>query len=155
MRPSTRLSANAHAALWAALLLALAACTLTQVDDSPQAVRAKLAAQLAETQSAYMAAADLWERLIAGETISCQEAIPTPSPLALSAREQRAHATAAPVAEALETARQALQTAADLWQGACTTPDATVPLETARAAREALRTASAALEQAAALLASW
>jgi len=155
MRPSTPLSAKVRAALWGALLLTLAACTLTQTDASPQAVRARLAAQLAETQNAYTHAADLWERLIAGETVSCQEAIHTPPPLVLSEREQRAHPTAADVQGALDEARGAVQVAAELWQGTCTTPDAAVPLETARAAREALRTADAALEQAAALLAGW
>ena len=150
-----RLRASIRAVLWGALLAALAACTLAQVDDSPQAVRAKLTAQLADAQSAQMTATDLWERLIAGEEVPCREIIPTPPPLTLSERELRAHPSAAPVTDALNQAQQALRTAAELWEGACTTPDASVPLETARAARQALRTADAALEQAAALLAAW
>ena len=150
-----QLKAHLRAALWGALLTALTACTLARVDDSPQAVRAKLAAQLADAQSAQMTATDLWERLIAGEEVSCQEAIPTPPPLTLSERELRAHPSAASVTDALNQAQQALRDAAELWEGTCTTPDVSVPLETARAARQALRTASAALEQAAALLAAW
>ena len=131
------------------------ACTLARTDTSPQAVRAKLAAQLAETQAAQIATSDLWERLIAGEVVPCKETLPTPPPLTLSERELRAHPTAAPIANALNQAQRALRDAAELWAGVCTTPDASVPLETARAARQATRTAGAALEQAAVLLAAW
>ncbi len=150
-----QLGAYIRAALGGVLLVALSACTLARVESSPQAVRAKLAAQLTATQNAHMAASALWERLIAGETVSCQETIPTPPPLTLSERELRAHPVAAPMLDALQNARRSLQTAADLWQGVCTTTDAVVPLETARAARQALQTADAALEEAAALLAGW
>ena len=80
---------------------------------------------------------------------------PPRPPLTLSERELRAHPNAVPVTDALNQAQQALRDAAELWEGVCTTPDASVPLETARAARQALRTAGAALEQAAALLTAW
>ncbi len=155
MRPSLQFRTNVQKTLWSTLLVVLAACTLSRTDSSPQAVQAKLADYLANAQNAQMTAAELWERLIAGETVSCQEAIPVPPPLALDKRDRQASPIAPTIANALTNARQAIQTAAELWQGVCTTPEAVVPLETARAARQAIQTADTALQQAAALLAAW
>ncbi len=142
----------------AVVLLALAGCTLRvgdQDDSSPEAVRAELAAKLAEVQTAHDQALDLWDRLIFGEPVSCQETIPVPKNAALSTRARAAHPQAAQVEGALNAAIRALAQAAASWDRECAEVREWVPVSTARNARESLLSASAALDTAAGLLAAW
>lgn len=144
---------------WIALLalILLAGCTLTSSERArePADVRAEFAARLAEAQTDQAAALALWDRVIFGEMVACQEAIPVPAPVALSAQDQQAHPAAVPIQDALNTAIQAVRDSADLWNSACAMPDPAIPVDLAREGRAAALRAGPALETAAALLAVW
>lgn len=146
----------------AALLLALIAillpgCTFTMGDEraDPQAVHADLAARLAETRSAQAQALDLWDRVLFGEQVSCQDAIPAPALVTLSRRAREAHPQAVPVQDALNAAITAVHNSADLWSIECAETRDWVPLVMAREGRANALAATDALDAAAALLDAW
>lgn len=111
--------------------------------------------RLAEAQQAQDAALALWDRVIFGEMVACQETIAVPPPVALSARARAAHPAAGLVVERLNEAIRALQASSDLWTIECADPRAAVPLNMAREGRANALAASDPLGEAAALLASW
>ncbi len=134
---------------------ALAACTLTGSGTSSEALRADLAARLVETQASQAAALALWDRVIFGEEVSCQDAIPVPGPISLTTRDRAAHPSAATVETRLNEAIRFVQESSDLWNIECADPQAIVPLEMARAGRASALAASDPLAEAARLLAAW
>lgn len=135
----------------------LAACSFAIGGDTAtsQAVHADLTARLAEAQAAQAQALALWDRLIFGEAVSCEDAILAPSEMKLSSAERRVHTQASSIEESLNTAIRALHTSVDLWDGECVQIRENVPLATARDGRAAALSASEPLSTAAALLASW
>ncbi len=122
---------------------------------APVILHDTLTARLAEVQNAQMVALTLWDRLIFGEQVNCQEAIPQPQPLTLSASELNTHPNAAPVQEALNAASQAIRNSSDLWNIECQETRDTVPLSMARDGRATAVLATESLTEAAALLAAW
>lgn len=140
-----------------AIVGVLSACSFALGGDRADAesVHADLAARLAEAQADQAQALALWDRLIFGEAVTCEEAIPSPALVALSSVELRVHAQAEPVQEALNTAIRDLQLSADLWDSECAQISESVPLAAARDGRAAALNASLPLSTAAALLASW
>lgn len=149
-----------HGAVWWALagLLVVAGCTLSTAGSgqaSAETVHANLTAKLAQAQAAHAHALNLWDRLIFGEPVSCQEAITVPHTLDLSAPERAAHPQAAETEQALNSAIHALAQAAASWDSECAETRDWVPVSTARNARERLLAASESLDTAAALLAAW
>jgi len=136
--------------------LALASCTLW---DSPDVtageVRADLAAHLGEVRAAQAAALALWDRVIFGETVSCQETIPVPAVQVLSPQQREAHPSAEAISAALSEALRAVRDSADLWAIECADPRPLVSLDMARAGRTAALAASDPLDRAAALLEAW
>lgn len=143
--------------LIALLTALLPGCTFTMGDEraAPQTVRANLAARLAETRSAQAQALALWDRVIVGEQVSCQEAIPAPALVTLARSEREVHPQAVPVQDALNVAIQAVHNAADLWNIECTEARDWVPLAMAREGRANALAATDALDAAAALLDAW
>lgn len=135
----------------------LPACTFTLGEDraDPQTVRADLAARLAETRDAQAQALALWDRVIFGEQVSCQEAIPVPTLVALSRRERDTHPQAVQVQDTLNVAITAVRNSADLWNIECTEARDWVPLAMAREGRASALAATDALDAAAALLDAW
>ncbi len=138
------------------VFLALVSCTLTgRTAITPAEVRATLSARLHETRLAQTAALDLWDRLIVGEAVSCDEAIPVPELLNLSGEARQTHTNAVPIEQHLNEAIQAVRNASDLWHIECSTERSLVPLEIARAGREEALSATAPLDAAEALLMGW
>ncbi len=140
-----------------ALVLLLAACNLSTGGETitPDGVRAELEARRMATVRAQEAALDLWDRIITGEPVSCQEAIPVPEPVTLSSRARQAHPQAAPVADALNAAIRAVRDSSARWDAECALQRADVPLDVARDGRAAALAAGDALATAAGLLAGW
>jgi hypothetical protein len=141
------------------IVLALAGCTMNT--NTPQTareagtVRADLATRLDETRSAQAAALDLWDRIIFGETVSCQEAIPVPEPVTLPEVDRAAYPQAAAIQAQIGAAIQAIRNASDLWNIECGETREAVPLDMAREGRTNALAASAPLDSAVALLAAW
>ena len=141
------------------IALALAGCTMNT--DTPKTardaatVRADLAARLDETRVAQAAALDLWDRIIFGETVSCQEAIPVPEPVALSDVDRAAFPQAAAIQAQIDAAIQAIRNASDLWNIECSETREAVPLDMAREGRTNVLAAGVLLDSAAGLLAAW
>ena len=136
--------------------LGLAGCTLWgDADVTAGQVRADLAAHLGEVRAAQAAALALWDRVIFGETVSCQEAIPVPALLVLSPRQREAHPSAETISAALSEATRAIGDSADLWAIECADPRPLVSLDMARAGRMASLAATDPLDRAAALLDAW
>lgn len=146
-------------AAWVLIAIAgvLSACSFSLGADraDAQAVHDDLAARLTEAQQAQTQALALWDRLIVGEMVSCEDAISVPALVALSSSELGVHAQAATLQELLNTAINDLRASADLWDTECAQIRESVPLATARDGRAAALNAAQPLGTAAALLASW
>jgi hypothetical protein len=132
-----------------------AGCTLGGGGDDDPAPKEKLAARHDDIQAAQSAALDLWDRVIFGEVVSCQEAIPVPEPVALSDETLAQHQQAGPVQTELNTAIRAIRDAADLWNIECSESRERVPLSMAREGRAAALAANEPLAEAARLLEVW
>jgi hypothetical protein len=143
------------AAVLLIVLVLLAGCTLVGETESPDTVRSDLLARLDKAQRSQQAALTLWDRLILGETVSCQEFISVPEPIGLSEQDLAAHPNAGAIQVTLNTAIQSLRNSADLWNIECDAERAYVPLSMAKAGRSTALEAAAPLEEAAALLAAW
>ncbi len=133
----------------------LAGCALSGSGKGSAAnVHTALSARLEEIRAAQTTALALWDRVIAGETVSCEETIPVPAPVSLSERERAAYPPGVTVAEALNEAIGAIRNAADLWTIECADVRPLVPLDMARAGRTAAQAATAPLDRATILLAA-
>lgn len=133
----------------------LAACALIGDSESTDTAHDVLSARLAEAQASQAAALALWDRLIFGEEVSCQDTIPVPDPVTLSSRERREHESAETIQARLNEAIQHLHAASDLWNIECANIQTIVPLEMARAGRSNALAASDPLAEAGQLLAAW
>jgi hypothetical protein len=139
-------------------LLLLGACTLIDYSDSdnpPTNVRDQLAAKLTETQQAQTAALALWDRVIAGEVVSCQDYFIVPQPVNLSAHDRSAYPNALAIQEQFSAAIQAIRNSADLWNIECADPRPYVPLSMAQEGRATALAASESLAEAERLLVEW
>jgi hypothetical protein len=136
-------------------LLALAGCALTVAPDSANGTRDMLATRLNDARRAQQAALTLWDRIIFGEQVSCQEAIPTPELLALPENGLRAHPDAQAIQDELNAAIQTIHNSSDLWNIECASENPYVSLSMARAGRANALAATESLDAAAALLAAW
>lgn len=139
----------------AVLCVCLAGCTMIDSQDQDSPLRETLAAQLNQAQTAQAAALDLWDRLIFGETVSCQQVIPTPDPVTLTDRERADYPQADVIQTRLNAAIQSLHDSADLWNIECAEEREAVPLNLAREGRTAALAAGESLAEASALLAAW
>lgn len=140
---------------WLGLFMGLTGCALSGSSKGAAAnVHASLSARLEEIRAAQSAALELWDRVIAGEMVSCQETIPVPAAVTLSERERSAYPPGVAVAEALNEAIGAVRNAADLWAIECADVRPVVPLDMARAGRNAALAAAAPLDRATILLAA-
>ncbi|HML23674.1 MAG TPA: hypothetical protein PKD09_18605 [Aggregatilinea sp.] len=140
------------------LAILLAACTLGDSPNGPrtrEAVRSELTDRLDGVRADQQAALDLWDRVIFGETVSCQDAIPAPDPVALPVRDVDAYPDATPVLVALNAAIGHVRDAASLWNIECGTSGETVSLDMARSGRAAAMAANDPLDEALALLDTW
>ena len=118
----------------AGLLLVLAGCNMQASDKtarSQSAVQDDLAAQLDEAQASQTAALDLWDRLIAGEAVPCQDNIMVPALVTLPASDRAAHPQAAIIQDQINTAITHLSESAGLWSLECADARETVPLSMA------------------------
>lgn len=144
------------AALALGALLALSACTLARgAAPQPDLTRDDLTARLSEIREAQAAALDLWDRVIFGEAVSCEEAIAVPPAVRLGDGARAAYPAADLIAQRLNEAIRALQASSDLWNIECADPRPAVPLTLAREGRANALAAGTPFDEAAALLASW
>jgi hypothetical protein len=132
-------------------VLVLAGCTLVEPQTAPEPTRADLAQRLDEVQRDQAAALDLWDRIIFGELVSCQEAIPTPEPLSVSAQNDDLRA----IQVQLNAAIQAVRNSSDLWNIECSADRDYVPLNMAQEGRTTALAAGPPLDEAARLLATY
>lgn len=122
---------------------------------TPTTLYETLTTRLAEIQHAQALALSLWDRLISGAEVSCQETIPQPELITLTADDLRAYPNAASVRDALNAASQAIRNSSDLWNIECNEARDIVPLSMARDGRATALLATQPLANAAALLAAW
>jgi hypothetical protein len=133
------------------VVLLLAGCTLIEPETTPGITRADLAQRLDEVRRDQAAALDLWDRIIFGELVSCQESIPVPESLSVSAQDGDLRA----IQVQLNAAIQAVRNSSDLWNIECNADRDYVPLNMAQQGRETALAAGPPLEAAAALLATY
>lgn len=138
---------------WGAVfaVLLLAGCTLIEPQTAPGTTRADLALRLDEVQRDQAAALDLWDRIIFGEAVSCQEFITVPEPLSVSEQEGDLRA----IQDDLNAAIQAVRDSSDLWNIECSEERAYVPLSMAQQGRATALAASALLDDAVTRLATY
>lgn len=135
--------------------LLLAGCNLQSDDAGTPAAPVDLPTRLAEVQHTQEVALDLWDRIIFGETVSCEEMIEVPETLDLSA-EQRAKYPQTDIFEAqINAAIESLRESARLWDAECANDRPAVPLSVAKQGRAAALAAGDPLTVASVLLASW
>jgi hypothetical protein len=133
------------------VVLLLAGCALVERQTAPDATRDNLSQRLDEVRRDQAAALNLWDRIIFGEVVSCQEFIPAPEPLSVTARDDDLRA----VQEQLNAAIQAVRNSSDLWNIECNADRAYVPLSMAKEGRSTALAATAPLDEAAALLTAY
>jgi hypothetical protein len=138
-----------------ALWVVLAGCTFASSRGSGEAVRGGLVTRLDDVQQAQTAALALWDRVIFGEAVSCQEVIPVPESVNVAARDLKAHPEAEAIQSRLNAAIQTLHDSSDLWNAACADDQPYVPLSMAREGRATALAASAPLAEARQLLSTW
>lgn len=143
--------------LWGilAILWILAGCSALGESESSAAVRDDLEARLTEAQQSQAAALALWDRIIFGEVVSCQDYIPVPELVSLSAQDLETYPNARAVQDRLNAAIQSLRNSSDLWNIECNAERPEVPLSMAEEGRANALAASDPLSEAAALLAAW
>ena len=129
----------------------LAGCTLVESQTAPDTTRTDLLGRLDEARRDQAAALALWDRIIFGEVVSCQEFIPVPEPLSVTAQ----HAGLRAIQEKLNAAIKSLRDSSDLWNIECNADRAYVPLSMAKEGRATALAATAPLDEAAALLAAY
>jgi hypothetical protein len=138
---------------WGAVfaVLVLAGCTLVEPQTAPEITRDDLAQRLEEVQRDQAAALALWDRIIFGDLVSCQEVIPAPEPLSVTAHEGDLRV----IEEQLNAAIQAVRNSSDLWNIECNADRDYVPLSMAQEGRTTALAASPPLDEAVRLLASY
>jgi hypothetical protein len=138
---------------WGGLIavLLLAGCTLVEPQTTPEITRADLAQRLDETRRDQAAALDLWDRIIFGELVSCQEVIPVPESFSVTAQDGDLRA----IQGQLNAAIQAVRNSSDLWNIECNADRDYVPLNMAQEGRTTALAAGPPLEAAAAMLATY
>lgn len=140
---------------WLVILgLLLAGCNL-QGDSSTPAAAVDLPARLAEVQKTQEIALDLWDRIIFGEVVSCQEMISVPATLELSESQRAAYSQTDIFEDQLNAAIVSLRESARLWDAECANQRAVVPISVAKQGRTAALAAGDPLTVASVLLASW
>jgi hypothetical protein len=133
-----------------ALCLLITGCNMqsrTRAD-----VHSDLLARLADVRQAQIAALSLWDRVIFGEIVSCQDAIAVPQPIDLPRYDLNLYAPAKAVQGDLNAAIQAVRDSSDLWDMECADPRTVVSLGMAAQGRSAALAAGASLAQASDLL---
>jgi hypothetical protein len=138
---------------WGAIfaVLLLAGCTLFEPQTAPDTTRDDLALRLDEVQRAQAAALALWDRIIFGEAVSCQEFIAVPEPLSVS--EQGGELRA--IQDDLNAAIQAVRDSSDLWNIECSEERVYVPLNMAQQGRATALAGSVLLDDATTRLATY
>jgi len=139
------------------VLIALAGCSFSGGTAAPDATyhspqQRDLDVVLAEAQVSQAAALALWDRVIFGEVVSCQESIPVPEPVQRSGQDSQSYPNPGAVEDRLNAAIQLLHNSADLWNIECNDDRPFVPLSMAREGRAAALAASGPLSEAAALM---
>ncbi len=135
----------------------LPGCTLleTAVERASTDPYEQLSAKYAETKQAQAAALALWDRIIFGEVVSCQEAIPIPAPLNLTESELQNYPAARSIQEQLNAAIKGVADSANLWNIECNEDRPFVPLNWAREGRTSALAATDPLAEVERLLRNW
>jgi hypothetical protein len=135
------------------MILLLAGCTPS--DPAADTTYADLVAGFNAAQQAQVAALALWDRVIFGEAVSCQETIPVPAPVQIPSKALAAHPGADLIQTRLNEAIQAIRDSSDLWNIECAEARPVVPLNMAKSGRAAALAATNPLADAAQRLTAW
>ncbi len=130
------------------LLGAITACTLSRKPD-PTSLEARLGTHLERAFIAEERATDLWDRLLFGEAINCDQILDQPPLFEITPDEQQNEPLSLPVYDHLNAAVQSLQHSAQLWDQECQSSDPQVSLNIVRQAERDLENARNHLSQAA------
>lgn len=141
-------------ALWLAVI-GLASCATRSEGPDAGPIRAELAARLSEAEQAHSIALSLWDRLIEGEQVSCQEYIPAPLPVVLADDALTAYPQAVAIQDQINEGTSAIRAAAAWWDAECSDSRRYVPLSAAREGRAITVSAGEALAGARQSLAAW
>lgn len=118
-------------------------------------LRDRMGGQISQAQQAQLHAADVWDRVLFGETVNCGEIISVPEPFFLTKKEANQYPQSVAIRDALNSAIAELSRAADLWEQECQLDRGVVPLDVVREAENALQTARDLLNQSATAWAVW
>ncbi len=128
------------------LLLSTIACSLTSVDQNDLAVR--LGTRLNAAIEAQTQAANLWDKLLFGEPVNCQQQLTVPLPFVMTTTDTEQYPQAVPVVDHLNEALRILQQVVALWDWECQQGREVVPLAVVRQAEDDLRLSQEALKKA-------
>lgn len=127
------------------LLLLLSACNKTQQDPP---LPDRVALHFNRTYEAYSDAVAVWDGLLLGQTVSCDQTFDAPPFLVLSADEMRQEPLAVEVQTPLNTAIEKLQSLLTMWETECQQAQPFVAQDRVRIAQDYLKQTYLALEQA-------
>jgi hypothetical protein len=134
------------------VIFLLAACDSEQ---NQRDLSASLAAYIQAADQAQQQAVIHWDSLIIGNTLNCQQGIALLTPFDLSQSEANEFPEATPVRDHLNQSIALLTQSAQVWDGICGNPSASVPVTEANTGRKAAQDAQTELELARAAYNAW
>jgi hypothetical protein len=136
------------------LLLAALACNLTsKPSETPFPTR--LGDHLNRAVEAQAQVADLWDRLLFGDPVSCAESLTVPPPFDLTQPDADRYPASVAIRDYLNAALDQLALADALWEQECQLLRPVVPLAVVRQAEDALQTAQDLLARAVEAWVAW
>lgn len=139
---------------WCGLLIATFACGFLDSKEETN-LRDRMGGQINQAQQAQQHAADVWDRVLFGETVNCGEIITVPEPFFLTKKEADQYPQSVAIRDSLNNALTELTIVANLWEQECSLDREIVPLDVVRQAEDALQMARDLLNQSASLWAVW
>lgn len=136
------------------LLMATFACGFLDSKEETN-LRDRMGGQISQAQQAQLQAADVWDRVLFGETVNCGEMITVPEPFFLTKKEADEYPQSVAIRDSLNNALAELTVVANLWEQECSLEREIVPLDVVRQAEDALQIARDLLNQSASLWAVW
>lgn len=131
----------------------IVACQSANTRPTPVPLETRIATHLQAVIEAEHQATDLWDRVLFGETVNCQETIGNPPLLELTPSEETPDILL--MKQHLDAAVIGIHQAVLRWDAECQLDRPTIPLSVVRDAQANLADARQALQQATVLWSVW
>lgn len=135
-------------------LVVLVGCSNTNSNQTAS-LEERIQVHLSRVFEAHAAAESLWDRVLEGEFVSCEESFDRPPTFSTMQGESDAAPLSVPIQEAMNAAIIDIQTMHDLWESECQREQSTISIVTVGAAQQLLTNAEQSLLEAASAWYVW